>query len=58
MMDVTPNDIAGGLHKELRDVIYRYHDSILTATVLGVLDMLKYDILVDNAYSELNEGDK
>lgn len=58
MKNLNPMELAAGLTNELLDVIYKYEDSILLPTVLGVLDVIKYELISDHvAAMDEDEGD-
>lgn len=52
--NLTQNNLASGLACEIYDVIAKYEDSILTATVVGVLEMLKVE-LIQNHFDQTKE---
>ena len=41
------NDIAQGLVDEILEVVYKYSESVLTATAIGCLEIAKIQILND-----------
>ena len=51
MKNLTQNELVGGLTLELFDVLMKYEDSILLATTVGVLEILKNDLL-KNGYKQ------
>lgn len=52
MKNLTQADLAQGLNDELLDVIWKYHEAMLVPTVLGVLDVVKYTILMEHMDDE------
>jgi len=51
MKNLTQNELVGGLTLELFDVLMKYEDSMLLATTVGVLEILKNDLL-KNGYKQ------
>jgi len=51
MKNLTQNELVGGLTLELFDVLMKYEDSVLLATAVGVLEILKNDLL-KNGYKQ------
>lgn len=41
-------DIAHALVEEILDVIEKYHDTMMVATALGCLDIVKHQLLLDH----------
>jgi hypothetical protein len=41
-------DIAQSLVEEILDLIEKYHDTMMVATAIGCLDIVKYQILQDH----------
>ena len=49
-MRVDTEDLAKGLFDELVALLSKYNDSLLTPTVIGVLDMAKADLIYATAF--------
>ena len=47
MISVSPYQVADGLTKEILKTIHKYDDAIFLATVLGVLEIVKAQLLQD-----------
>jgi hypothetical protein len=45
MNNLTPSGLAMGMTDEIMEVIYKYEESILLPTVLGILDVIKHDLI-------------
>ena len=56
MMILNQGKVAGGMFQELMDVIDKYDDSTYLPTVLGVLDLVKWQ-LIENHIEEEDEDD-
>ena len=50
-------DIAQGLVDELMNVVYKYSESMLTATAIGCLEIVKIQILNDQAEEMEDDND-
>ena len=51
-MELNQGKLAEGLAQELLEVIYQYEETLYTPTVLGVLDLVKQQIIFDSAEDE------
>ncbi len=49
---MTPLKLAQGLTDELLDVIYKYHESMPLVTVLGVLEVVKHQLIQEHMDEE------
>ena len=56
MRNLNPMELAAGLINEILDVIYKYEDAIMMPTVLGVLDVIKFELIRDHA-AQMDEED-
>lgn len=57
-MNFDQEDVAKGMFHELQDVLIKYSETLLTPTVLGVLEMLKIDVIQQNSdIIEYDEGE-
>lgn len=45
MNKLNPTELAAGMTEEILDVIYKYEESMLLPTVLGVLDVIKFELI-------------
>lgn len=45
MNKLNPMELAAGMTEEILDVIYKYEESMLLPTVLGVLDVIKFELI-------------
>lgn len=46
---MTPLNLAYGMAKEIKEVIYLYHESMPLATVIGVLEIVKIELMQEHA---------
>lgn len=53
-MILNQGKLANGLVDELLEVIHRYDESLYVSTVIGCLDLVKHQLIVDSVE---NEGD-
>ena len=51
-MILNQGRLAGGLIEELREVIYKYEETLYMSTVIGVLELLKQDLINDHIGDE------
>lgn len=49
---MTPLKLAQGLTDELLEVIYRYHETMPVVTVLGVLEVIKAQLIQEHTEVE------
>jgi len=47
-MNLSQAKLADGMVCELLDVIYKYEDSMILPTVLGILDIVKVQLIEDS----------
>jgi hypothetical protein len=47
-MNLSQGKLADGMLGELLEVIYKYEDSMILPTVLGILDIVKYQLIQDH----------
>lgn len=40
--------LAEGLAKEIKEVVYRYHETMPLATAIGVLEIVKAELIQDH----------
>ncbi len=52
---MTPLRLAKGMTDEILKVIYRYGDAMPLATALGILEIVKQQLLQDHAAQEEDE---
>ena len=55
MQDMTPLKLAEGMTQEILDVIYKYSDAMPFATALGVLEIVKCQLLQDHITDDEGE---
>jgi len=53
---MTPLKLAQGLTDEILDVIYKYHETMPVVTVLGVLEVIKMQLI--NEHTEAEDDDE
>jgi len=49
---MTPLKLAQGLTDEIFDVIYKYHETMPVVTVLGVLEVIKMQLIHEHTEVE------
>ena len=49
---MTPLKLAQGLTDELLEVIYKYHETMPVVTVLGVLEVIKTQLIMEHTDME------
>jgi hypothetical protein len=52
---MNPLKLAEGMTQEILDVIYKYSDTMPFATALGVLEIVKYQLLQDHITDDEEE---
>ena len=52
---MTPQKLAQGLTDELFEVIYKYHETMPVVTVLGVLEVVKSQLIMEHTEMEDEE---
>lgn len=57
MKNLNPMELARGMTDEILEVIYKYEEAVLLPTVLGILDVIKYD-LMHSQWMEAEENDE
>ena len=56
MKNLNPMELAAGMTDEILEVIYKYEEAIMLPTVLGVLDVIKFELIRDHA-AQMEEDD-
>jgi len=51
-MNLSQGKLADGLVSELLEVIYKYEDSMILPTVLGILDIVKVQLVQEHMEGE------
>lgn len=51
-MILNQGKLANGLVDELLEVIHRYDESLYMSTVIGCLDLVKHQLIVDSVENE------
>ena len=54
-MILNQGKLAGGLVDELLEVVHRYDESLYMATVIGCLELVKQQLIMDSVESEEND---
>jgi len=54
-MNLSQGKLADGLVSELLEVIYKYEDSMILPTVLGILDIVKVQLVQEHLEDEDDE---
>jgi hypothetical protein len=55
--NLDQENVAKGLFDELVVVLTKYNNTLLTPTVIGVLEMVKADLIYATAVQDDQEGD-
>jgi hypothetical protein len=51
MHKLNPMELASGMTNEILDVIYKYEDAMMLPTVLGILDVIKFELTLDHHHA-------
>jgi len=51
-MILNQGKVAGGLVDELLEVVYRYDESLYMATVIGCLELVKQQLIMESVKDE------
>ncbi len=51
-MNLNQGKVAGGLVDELLEVVHKYDESLYMSTVLGCLDLVKYQLINETMEDE------
>ena len=54
-MILNQGKLAGGLVDELLEVVHRYDELLYMATVIGCLELVKQQLIMDSVESEEND---
>ena len=54
-MILNQGKLAGGLVDELLEVIHKYDDTLYTATVIGVLELIKQQLINEAMWGETED---
>lgn len=54
-MNLSQGKLADGMLGELLAVVYKYEDTMILPTVLGILDIVKYQLIQDHMEDEDDE---
>lgn len=49
---MSPLKLAEGMAKELKDVVYKYQETMPLATAIGVLEIVKVELMQEHAEDE------
>jgi hypothetical protein len=49
---MTPLKLAEGMAEEIKDVVYRYSESMPLATAIGVLEIVKVELMQEHQEDE------
>lgn len=53
---MTPLKLAEGMANEIKDVIYRYHETMPLATCIGVLEIVKAELMQEHTDKENDDA--
>ena len=51
-MNLSQGKLADGMLQELLAVVYKYEDTMILPTALGILDIVKYQLIQDHVEEE------
>jgi hypothetical protein len=54
-MNLSQGKLADGMVCELLEVVYKYEDAMILPTVLGILDIVKYQLIQEHIEDEDDE---
>lgn len=54
---MSASALSQGLYEELHTVVHKYDDSILLSSVVGVLELLKAQLIYDAVHEKENDDD-
>lgn len=54
-MNLSQGKLADGMLGELLSVVYKYEDTMILPTVLGILDIVKYQLIQDHLEEDEDE---
>jgi hypothetical protein len=54
-MNLSQGKLADGMVQELLEVIYKYEDAMILPTVLGILDIVKVQLVQEHLEDEEDE---
>jgi hypothetical protein len=54
-VNLSQGKLADGMIKELLEVIYKYEDAMILPTVLGILDIVKVQLVQEHLEDEEDE---
>lgn len=54
-MNLSQGKLADGMVQELLEVIYKYEDAMILPTVLGILDIVKVQLIQEHLEDEEDE---
>jgi hypothetical protein len=57
-MNLSQGKLADGLLGELLEVIYKYEESMILPTVLGILDIVKVQLIDDHMNAHEDDDDE
>lgn len=53
---MTPLKLAEGMAAEIKDVVYRYNEAMPLATAIGVLEIVKVELMQEHADQESDDA--
>jgi hypothetical protein len=57
-MIIDQGKLAGGLVDELLELVHKYDETMYTSTVIGVLELVKQQLIHESMWGEKNEDDE
>lgn len=56
-MIFNQGDVIGGLAEELLEVIHKYDNTLYTSTVIGVIELVKHQLIGEAMWGEKGDDD-
>jgi hypothetical protein len=57
-MILNQGKVAGGLADELLEVIHKYDETLYTSTVVGVIELVKHQLIGEAMWGEKEDDDE
>ena len=57
-MILNQGKVAGGLADELLEVIHKYDETLYTSTVVGVIELVKHQLIGEAMWGEKDDDDE
>lgn len=57
MKNLNPMELAAGMTDEILEVIYKYEEAVLVPTVIGILEVIKHELIYDHHQQVIGDQD-